>query len=62
MKHTMTIKPAILPADRHQIEKFLETLGYKVSGGGGFVNCDISFESDLENYPQHKEYAWLKKM
>ena len=58
MKHILTIKPAILPADRHQIEKFLETLKYKITGGGGFVSkesCDISFESDLEHYPKHKD-------
>ena len=46
-KHILTIKPAILPVDRHAIEAALTRLGYKVAGGGtdtDLSSCDISFD------------------
>lgn len=47
MKHILTIKPAILPEKRHEIQDALKKLGYKVNGGGTHTDgseCDISFE------------------
>ena len=45
--YMLTIKPAIGPKERHQIEDVLKNLGYHVIGGGTCVDmseCDISFE------------------
>ena len=42
----MTITPAMIPAERHQIQDALLALGYTVAGGGTATNmsyCDISF-------------------
>lgn len=49
MKYILTIKPALNPKERHEIEDALKKLGYKVSGGGtctGMYCCDISFEKE----------------
>ena len=46
-RHSLVIKPAIRPEERHKIEDALKNLGYKISGGGTATNmseCDISFE------------------
>lgn len=56
MKHTMVIKPAILPDIRHKVEDLLVELGFKVTGSGGLVDmtsCDISFE--WEPIPENKD-------
>jgi hypothetical protein len=48
MTYRLEIRPAILPNDRHKIEKFLEHLGFYVSGGGTDTDlsmCDISFDT-----------------
>lgn len=45
----LEIKPAIPPQERYQIEDLLETLDYKIRGGGTMADnssCDISFEED----------------
>jgi hypothetical protein len=45
----LVITPGINPKTRHRIENVLEEDGYKVIGGGQFVNLsrsDISFERD----------------
>ena len=45
--YLLTIKPALLPKERHKIEDVLKGLGYYVSGGGTSTNmsmCDISFD------------------
>jgi len=45
--YILTIKPALLPAERHKIEKALRKLGYKWLGGGINIDlsqCDISFQ------------------
>lgn len=45
--HTLTIRPAIYPDKRHQIEDCLKKMGFKIRGGGTDTNltsCDISFE------------------
>jgi len=50
MKHTLIIKPAIPPAERHKIEKLLEKLGYEVFGSGTYTDmsfCDISFSKEV---------------
>ena len=47
MKHKLTIKPAIDPKYRHEIEDTLKDMGYNITGGGTYTNgseCDISFE------------------
>ena len=47
-KYLLEIKPAISVENRHQLEKFLEQLGYHVSGGGQMMDgssCDISFDN-----------------
>ncbi len=49
MNYILKIKPAILPEERHKIEKFLQTEGYHVSGGGtdtDMSSCDISFSKE----------------
>ena len=51
-RYKLIIEPAIKPEQRHKIEKILEIIGYKVTGGGTKVDliagehpqCDISFE------------------
>jgi len=48
MKHNLTIRPAIPPVHRHEIEHVLTKLGYKWIGGGQMIDgseSDISFES-----------------
>ena len=48
MKHSLIIKPAIHPTERHQIETVLKKIGYHIIGGGGHTDgskCDISFET-----------------
>lgn len=45
--HTLTIRPAISPTERHKIEDLLVCMGYTVCGGGTYVDmseCDITFE------------------
>ena len=49
MKHEITIKPAITPEDRHNIEDALKELGYNVTGGGQFIDgsqTDISINDE----------------
>lgn len=49
MKYILTIKPALNPEDRHEIEDALKELGYHVSGGGtctDMSSCDISLEKE----------------
>jgi uncharacterized protein with von Willebrand factor type A (vWA) domain len=44
--YKLTIKPALEPKKRHEIEEALEKLGYRVHGGGtdtDMSECDISF-------------------
>ena len=44
--YRMTIEPALIPAERHQIQDVLQSLGYHVSGGGTATDmtcCDVSF-------------------
>ena len=44
--YRLTIKPALRPEERHEIEKALQKLGYKIHGGGtdtDMSQCDISF-------------------
>lgn len=44
--YTLQITPAIIPAERHKIEKILSKIGYNVLGGGTHTDmsaCDISF-------------------
>jgi hypothetical protein len=54
MKFKLEIKPAIPPDRRHQVEKFLEAIGYNIVGGGTHTDmsvCDITFddfESEVE--------------
>lgn len=52
MKHTLVIKPAILPVERHKIEDILKELGYEIHGGGtdtDLSSCDITFSREEEN-------------
>lgn|GEM_PF-1852806 len=45
--YMLVIKPAIMPAERHEIQNTLRKLGYRVIGGGTDVDmseCDIAFE------------------
>ena len=45
--YILTIKPALLPVERHTIEDALKKIGYKVLGGGtntDLSKCDISFQ------------------
>lgn len=47
--YSMTIKPAIAPKKRHEIEDSLKLLGYKIRSGGTYADmseCDISFEEE----------------
>lgn len=47
MKYILTIKPAIPPEVRHQLEDTLKKVGYLIWGSGQYVNgeeCDISFD------------------
>ncbi len=49
VKYLMEIKPAIPPADRHQLQDTLKKLGYHVIGGGSCVDgsfSDVSFEKE----------------
>ena len=44
--YCLTIRPAIIPAERHKIQDALQLMGYHVSGGGtatDMSSCDISF-------------------
>lgn len=46
MKYRLEVKPAILPAQRHKIEKTLEDMGFNVRAGGTHTDmsaCDIAF-------------------
>jgi len=46
-RYLLTIKPALEPTKRHEIQDALRELGYDVSGGGQDVEgleCDISFD------------------
>jgi len=48
--YILTIRPAIDPAERHEIEDALKGMGYKVSGGGTHTDhseCDISFGKEI---------------
>jgi hypothetical protein len=43
----LIIRPAIMPEERHEIEKCLKKLGYYVWGGGtntDMSQCDIAFK------------------
>jgi len=54
MKYIMTIEPALIPKERHQIEKVLQQMGYHVSGGGTCTDmscCDISFDEGDQKEP-----------
>lgn len=49
-EYSLTITPALEPRKRHKIEEALESLGYKVLGGGTCTDmseCDIHF-SEIE--------------
>ena len=49
MNYSLTIKPAILPEERHKIEAVIKDLGYNWIGGGTDVDmsqCDISFDKE----------------
>jgi len=62
MKYTLKIKPAIIPAERHEISKVLRKLGYYISGGGTNTDmsiCDVSFEST--DLTEHKKVKAEKK-
>jgi hypothetical protein len=41
-KFYLTIKPAIRPKDRHQIEDALKKMDYDVTGGGQLSNGTVS--------------------
>ena len=44
--YSLTIKPALRPAERHKIEGTLKKMGYQVHGGGTRMDlseCDVSF-------------------
>ena len=46
IQYVLTIRPAIFPRERHQLENTLKSMGYHVMGGGSCVDgseCDISF-------------------
>jgi hypothetical protein len=48
-EYNLEIVPALEPSKRHEIEECLKRLGYKVSGGGTWMNnssCDISFSDE----------------
>ncbi|MBT3298464.1 hypothetical protein HN385_06060 [archaeon] len=50
-EYSLEITPALEPSKRHEIEECLEQLGYKVSGGGTWMDrsfCDISFSDKDE--------------
>lgn len=50
-QYSVKITPAILPKERHQLEKVIEKLGYKVWAGGtntDMSQCDFSFEKGGE--------------
>lgn len=59
MKHILTIKPAVPPKIRHHIEKFLEELGYKWSGGGQATDGSFSSISFEREDPRDKEKEGL---
>ena len=45
-KYILTIRPAIPPEERHQLEDTLKNIGYHVMGSGNHTDgskCDISF-------------------
>ena len=49
--HRMEIKPAITPKDRHKIQEKLKEMGYRVIGGGTYIDersCDVTFEKEQE--------------
>jgi len=49
-KFSLIVKPAIVPEERHRIEKVLTKIGYYVDGGGTNVDmsqCDISFQKEV---------------
>ena len=49
--YILTIRPAILPEERHKIEDALKDLGYKIRGGGtstDMIESDISLEKQKE--------------
>ena len=48
-EYKLTISPAIPPEERHEIEKTIKKLGYRVIDGGTFVDmseCNVWFEKD----------------
>ena len=50
-RYFLTIKPALKPEKRHEIETALKKLGYKIHGGGTATDmseCDISFDTKPE--------------
>ena len=47
VRHTVSIKPAIPPEERHKVEHTLTALGYRVTGGG---TCSDMSESDISFY------------
>jgi hypothetical protein len=58
----LTIKPALIPEKRHEIEECLEKLGYLINGGGTMLDmsqCDISFSTKLK--PKKKETKKVKE-
>jgi hypothetical protein len=59
MKHTLKIKPAIIPEKRHKIEALLAREGFDVCGGGtdaDMSSCDISFSSETD-YSENLQQA-----
>ena len=45
--YTLTIQPALRPAERHKIEDTLKKMGYQIRGGGTRMDlseCDIAFQ------------------
>lgn len=46
MEYKLEIKPALVPEERHKVEKALEKMGYDVWAGGTHMDmsaCDIGF-------------------
>ena len=50
-EYKLTISPAIPPEERHEIEKTIKKLGYRVLGGGTCIDmssCYITFQEKDE--------------
>ena len=50
-EYRLVITPAIVPEQRHKIEKVLSDMGYNVWAGGtntDMSSCDIAFNRDLK--------------